>query len=129
MLTLPPSVRIFIAAAPVRMCNSYDGLANAAREVVAQNPMSGHLFVFFNRTRTQVKALYWDHDGFCVIGKRLERGRFKLPEIEPGQMVVELEATDLMLLLGGIDLRGAGHRSRWQHGTTEKTCGAISHMV
>jgi transposase len=129
MLTLPPSVRIFIAAAPVRMCNGYDGLANAAREVVAQDPMSGHLFVFFNRARTQVKALYWDHDGFCVIGKRLERGRFKLPEIQPGQVVVELEATELMLLLGGIDLRGARRRSRWRPGTAEKSCSAISHMV
>ena len=58
MLTLPPSVKIFIAAAPVRMSKSFDGLANAAREVVLQDPLSGHLFVFFNRTRTQVKAAH-----------------------------------------------------------------------
>lgn len=129
MLTLPPSVRIFIAATPVRMCNSYDGLANAAREVIAQDPMTGHLFVFFNRTRTQVKALYWDRDGFCVIGKRLERGTFKLPELAPGQTVVELEAADLMLLLGGIDLRGAVRRARWKPDCIEKTCRSISSMV
>lgn len=129
MLTLPPSVKIFIAAAPVRMSKSYDGLANAAREVVLQDPLSGHLFVFFNRTRTQVKALYWDRDGFCVIAKRLERGCFKLPELQPDQQVIELEAAELMLLLGGIDLRGATRRARWQPGVVEKTCGAIARMV
>lgn len=129
MLTLPPSVRIFFAAEPVRMHCSYDGLANAAREVLAQDPLSGHLFVFFNRTRTQVKALYWDRDGYCVIGKRLERGRFKLPTLQPGQQVLEMESAELMLLLEGLDLRGATRRARWQRGTVEKTCGAIPRMV
>lgn len=56
MLTLPPSVRIYFAAEPVRMQCSYDGLANAAREVLAQDPMSGHLFVFFNRARRLLSA-------------------------------------------------------------------------
>ena len=114
MLTLPPSVKIYLATEPVHMHRSYDGLSGAAREVFEQDPMSGHLFVFVNRTRTQMKALYWDRGGYCVLGKRLERGRFKLPSVEPGQRTVELEAVDLMLLLEGIELQSVTRRPRWQ---------------
>jgi transposase len=113
MLTLPPSVKIYLAVEPVHMHRSYDGLSGAAREVFEQDPMSGHLFVFINRTRTQMKALYWDRGGYCVFGKRLERGRFKLPALRPGQGSVELEAVDLMLLLEGIELTGVTRRPRW----------------
>lgn len=113
MLTLPPSVKIYLAVEPVHMHRSYDGLSGAAREVFEQDPMSGHLFVFINRTRTQMKALYWDRGGYCVFGKRLERGRFKLPALRPGQRSVELEAVDLMLLLEGIELTGVTRRPRW----------------
>ena len=116
MLTLPPSVRIYLAVEPVRMSKSYDGLSSAAREMLRQEPMSGHLFVFFNRTRTQMKALYWDRSGFCVVGKRLESGRFTLPEVAEGQTSVEMEAAELMLLLEGLDLRGAVRRARWELG-------------
>lgn len=70
MLTLPPSVKIYLVVEPVHMHRSYDGLSGAAQEVFEQDPMSGHLFVFVNRTRTQMKALYWDRGGYCVFGKR-----------------------------------------------------------
>ena len=113
MLTLPPSVKIYLAASPVYMHSSYDGLSCAAREVFERDPMSGHLFVFVNRTRTQMKALYWDRGGYCVFGKRLERGRFRLPEVRPGQRSIELEAVDLMLVLEGIELSGVKRRPRW----------------
>lgn len=114
MLTLPPSVKIYLATEPVHMHRSYDGLSGAAREVFERDPMSGHLFVFVNRTRTQMKALYWDRGGYCVFGKRLERGRFRLPEVRPGQRSVELEAVDLMLLLEGITLAEVKRRPRWE---------------
>lgn len=112
MLSLPPSVRIFVATQPTDMRKSYDGLANATRSVIARDPLSGHLFVFFNRRRTQVKVLYWDRTGYCLMAKRLERGTFQLaPAGESG--VIELEAAELSLILEGIDLGRARRRPRW----------------
>lgn len=113
MLSLPPSVRIFVALEPLDMRKSFDGLASASRHVLHQDPLSGHLFVFFNRARTMMKALYWDRNGYALVAKRLERGRFKLPAPD-GSGRVEMEAMELALILEGIDLAGAKRRARWQ---------------
>lgn len=112
MLSLPPAVRIFVALAPTDMRKSFDGLAGETRHVIEQDPLSGHLFVFFNRRRTMVKVLYWDRNGFCLVAKRLERGTFRLPAA-PERGVVEMEAAELGLILEGLDLRGARRRPRW----------------
>lgn len=113
MLTLPPSTKIFIARETIDMRKSFSGLSVVVRSVLQQDPMSGYLFVFLGRTRTIVKALYWDRGGYCVWSKRLERGRFAaLPESRPGQCV-ELDWADLMMLIGGIDL-SAKRRPVWQ---------------
>lgn len=112
MLSLPPAVRIFLATQPTDMRKQFDGLAIEVRRVIAQDPLSGHLFVFFNRRRTLVKVLYWDRTGFCLLAKRLERGTFRLPA--PGERgVLEVEAAELGLILEGLDLRGAVRRPRW----------------
>jgi len=115
MLTLPPSVRVFLAVEPVDMRRSFDGLAAAVRNRLGADPMSGHLFVFFNRKRYFTRILFWDRSGFCVISKRLEKGTFRLPETVPdGAVRMEVEAAELALLLEGIDLRGARRRPRWK---------------
>jgi transposase len=115
MLTLPSAVRIHLATRPVDMRKSFDGLALQARHVLEQDPLSGHLFVFFNRTRDMVKVLWWHAGGFCLFAKRLEQGRFRLPlpALEQGAAVT-LEAVELALLLEGIDLRAAVRRPRWE---------------
>ena len=112
MLSLPPAVRIFVATQPADMRKSFNGLSIATRQVLAQDPLSGHLFIFFNRRRTMVKGLYWDRSGYCVWAKRLEKGTFRLP-IWDGEAVVEMEAAELGLILEGLDLRGARRRRRW----------------
>jgi transposase len=115
MLTLPPSVRIYVAAQPVDLRRSFDGLAAATRAVLAQEPLSGHLFVFFNRAMTLVKILFWDRSGWCLFAKRLEKGTFKLPqERQDGTPGFEVEAAELSLILEGIDLAGARRRPRWK---------------
>jgi transposase len=114
MLTLPPSVRIYVAAQPVDLRRSFDGLAAATRAVLAQEPLSGHLFVFFNRAATLVKILFWDRSGWCLFARRPERGTFKLPkELRDGAPGFEVEAAELSLILEGIDLNGARRRPRW----------------
>ena len=113
MLMLPPSVRIFVAVCAVDLRKSFDGLSSLVREVVREDPLTGHLFVFFGRRGDLVKVLWWDRGGFCIFAKRLERGRFAIPRAVVGAVQVEMEATELMLLLEGIDLTGAKRRPRW----------------
>lgn len=114
MLSLPPAVRIFVATAPTNMHLSFDRLAALARDVCQQDPLSGHLFAFFNRAADKVKILYWDRSGFCLWYKRLERGVFHLPRTPTTHL--ELEAADLMLLLDGIELTTATRRPRYRIG-------------
>ncbi len=111
MLSLPPAVRIFVATAPTNMHWSFDRLAALARDVLTQDPLSGHLFAFFNRSADRVKILYWDRSGFCLWYKRLERGVFHLPR--PGAPRLELDAAELLLLLDGIELATATRRPRY----------------
>lgn len=115
MLSLPPTVRIYLCTEPTDMRKGFDGLSAAVREVVGGDPLSGHLFVFINRRRDRAKILVWERTGFCIVYKRLERGTFRLPKAPaPGMCHVEVEASELSLMLEGIDLRGARRRPRWQ---------------
>ena len=109
MLTLPPTVRVFLAPGVTDMRKSFDGLAAATTRVIRKDPLSGHVFVFCNRRRHLVKVLLWDGAGFCIFAKRLEKGTFAWPATsEP----VELRSEQLSLLLCGIDLRRT-RRRRW----------------
>jgi transposase len=115
VLTLPSSVRIFVAAEAVDLRRGFDGLAAATRSVIHEEPLSGHLFVFLNRRRNRIKLLVWDRTGYLVVYKRLERGTFSLAMAPaPGHRHVELDAGELALMLEGIDLRGAVRRDRWR---------------
>jgi transposase len=110
MLSFPPSpqVRIFVCREPVDMRKSFDGLSGAVIEVVDHDPQSGHLFLFFNRKRSMMKALVWESSGYWVISKRLEQGRFQVFErVSEHGSRFELSSSELALLLDGIDLRGA----------------------
>ena len=102
MLTLPPSVRVYVALGASDLRRSVDGLSGMVREQFGLDPLSGHLFLFRNRRGDRLKILVWDRSGFWVMYKRLERGTFPWPEASEGQ-VLELRASDLMLLLSGAD--------------------------
>jgi len=114
MLTLPSSVRIYVAAEPVDLRRGFDGLSAATRSIIGESPLSGHLFVFLNRRRNRIKILIWDRSGYLLIYKRLERGTFEIPTApKPGARHVELDSAELGLMLEGLDLRGARRRKRW----------------
>jgi transposase len=123
MLTLPPSVRVFVATTPCDMRKHFDGIAAMVREGLREEPRSGHLFVVFNRRADQVRILFWDRSGYCLVSKRLERGRFRSPfeGMAEGRTHVEMEAAELTLLLEGIDLRGARRRPRWSPPQADRT--------
>jgi transposase len=72
VLTLPPSVKIWCATTPTDLRRGPDGLSALVRSQLHADPLSGHLFVFFNRKADRIKVLYWDRDGMCVWYKKLE---------------------------------------------------------
>jgi transposase len=111
MLRLPPSVRVFVCLVPVDMRRSFDGLAALAEQVVRENPLSGHLFVFRGRRGDRVKILHWDRDGYALWYKRLEAGVFRFPS-GPGPSS-EISSADLGLILEGIDLASVKRRKRF----------------
>lgn len=114
MLTLPPSVRVFLCLAPADMRRSLDGLAALTREVLREDPLSGHLFVYFNRRRDRVKVLFWDRSGLCLYYKRIEKGVFRLAAFEDRKSSrAEIESAELALILEGIELAGAKRRPRF----------------
>lgn len=114
MLTLPPSTRIFLATERIDGRKGIDGLCALVRsQRFSGDPLSGHLFVFFSRRGDRVRVLYWDRDGYVLITKRLERGTFRFPDVGAGEALRDVEAAELLLILGGIDLRAATRRPRW----------------
>jgi transposase len=113
VLLLPSSVRIFVAAEPIDLRKSIDGLAAQVRGA-GHDVYSGHLFVFAGRRRDRIKILVWDRGGFVLYYKRLESGRFRWPEIAEATREVEFDATQLAMLLDGIDVRGVRRPTAWR---------------
>ena len=113
MRPLPTSVRIYLARGATDMRKSIDGLSAITRQVLEHDPVSGHLFVFCNARRDRIKILYWERTGFWLLHKRLEQGTFAWPVPEGSEAKqLELPSSDLVALLGGLDLRNAKRR-RW----------------
>ncbi|MCB9913070.1 MAG: IS66 family insertion sequence element accessory protein TnpB [Planctomycetes bacterium] len=113
MLALHPGMRVFAAREPTDMRKGFDGLCGLVCGVIDQDPQSGHLFVFCNRSRNRVKILMWDGSGYLLLYKRIDHGRFHLyDKYSEATGCFELNPTDLTLILEGIDLRGAKRRPK-----------------
>lgn len=113
MLTLPPSVHIYLAAGVVDMRRGHDGLFAIVRNQWKLDPFAGHLFVFVGRRSDRCKILFWDRGGFVLYYKRLEKGRFRVPHVAPGATSVVMDATELAMLLDGIDVVNVRRPPRW----------------
>jgi transposase len=113
VLTLPSSVRVYLATEPVDLRRGHDGLVAIVRSTWRLNPFDGHLFVFLGKRLDRVKILVWDRNGFVLYYKRLSQGRFRLPEIAPAADRIELDATTLAMLLDGIDVKHVRRPPRW----------------
>ena len=118
MLTLPPSVRVFVATGATDMRLGMDGLAALARSRLSLDPLSGHLILFRNRRGDRLKVLVWDRSGFWVLYKRLEKGTFSWPR-SPSEGRAELRTSELMLLLSGGDITRP-RPTRWYDVLSEK---------
>jgi transposase len=111
MFGLGLATKIYIAVEAVDMRKGFEGLYGLVRDQMGQDPLSGHLFLFTNRTKTRLKALVWDGSGLWVCAKRLERGRFGWPE--SGARSVVMRPEELAMLVNGLDLGQAKPRKNW----------------
>lgn len=127
MLNLPLPVRIYLCLEPTDMRRSFDGLCRMVRDFVGADPLSGDLFVFRSKRGDRVKLLYWLGDGLAIWYRRLEEGTFAFPKSAgaaglswsqaAGKQGLEIRATDLALLLDGVDLASVKRQKRYQRPT------------
>ena len=114
MILLPAAVRVFVATTPTNLRCSFEGLSNTVRAQLREDPLSGHLFVFINRRRNQVKLLLWTRGGFTILHKRLERGTFAVvqrADLDPPR--VEIDVRELGMILEGIEATDVRLKQRW----------------
>jgi len=109
---IPSAVRLFVATAPTDMRKGHLSLAALVRSLVEEDPLSGHVFIFYNRRRNRLKAIWWDRTGYAMLYKRLERGSFSIPSAPDDTGRVEIDSGDLHLLLEGIEPT-VRRRRRW----------------
>ena len=115
VILLPRAVRVYFATGATNLRKSFEGLSNEVRTELAHDPLSGHVFVFLNRRRNQVKLLLWTRGGFTIVHKRLERGRFTFPaNVVDGATNVAIDAHELSMLLEGIDMEDVRTSVRWE---------------
>jgi len=122
MLTFPSlgamdrslTVAVYLCLAPTDMRKGFDTLAALVQEHLGRDPLSGDLFLFLSRGKDRLKALVWEPDGFLLFYKRLEEGTYRLPAHPPGQTSVTLKASELAMLLDGIDLKSVRRSPRYR---------------
>ena len=103
-MLVPSNLKIHLATQPVDMRKSYQTLGVLVKNVLHDNPFCGHLFVFYNKKKDLVKILYWQTNGFCLWQKRLEKGRFQVPN-PPQALSIGITSYQLEGLIQGIDWR------------------------
>jgi transposase len=104
VLSLSPAVKLWFCPQPVDMRLGFDGLFALVRSRLQADPLSGHLFIFRNRTADRLKVLYWGGHGLCLWCQRLEAGRYHFPDAPADATGLELSAGQFQMILDGIDL-------------------------
>lgn len=113
MISFSPAIKIYLHREPVDMRKSYDGLFGIVKNDLSMDVRSGGLFMFINLRRNRVKLMYWDNDGIAIWQKRLERGSLQHPQPKDNSKHLEIDASELHLLLSGIDLASVKRRNRY----------------
>ena len=120
MLSLSVAVKLWYCSTPVDMRRGYDGLLCLVRSHLRADPLSGHLFIFTNKSANRLKVLYWGGHGLCLWCQRLEAGRYHFPEVPGDRPAVELSAAQFQMVLDGIDLSRVRRFKRFAPPGSEK---------
>lgn len=113
MLSIPPTVPIFLYTQPTDMRKGFDGLSGIVRSEFKADPQDGSLFLFINRRRDRLKILHWDGGGYWLYYKLLQAGTFEVIASED-QCTTRIDSTQLAMLLGGVSLVGVRRRKRYR---------------
>lgn len=114
MLSIAPPPTIYLHSGSTDMRKSFDGLSGIIRGTFGGDPADGSLFLFVNKRRDRIKALWWDGDGYVLWYKRLEEGTFEVMPSRSGEARVQIDSTQLAMILGGVRLESARRRKRYQ---------------
>jgi len=106
--------RVYLAVGPTDLRKGYEGLSGEVRTRLEKDPSSGHLFVFCNRGKNRIKALYFDGSGMWICGKRIEKGRFDWPEAMEAVRKIELSSTEFRALVDGLQLTQTRAKLWWR---------------
>lgn len=96
--------RVYLACGSTDLRKSIDGLAVLVKEGFALDPFSPCIFVFCNRQRDKLKILQWEHNGFWLFYRRLEKGKFQWPAKGSVGTVTSVSHRELRWLLDGLSL-------------------------
>jgi transposase len=122
VILVPRAVRVYFATAPTNLRMSFEGLSNTIRHALGYDPLSGHVFVFVNRRKNQVKLVVWTRGGFTIVHKRLERGTFTFPaRVTADAKSVVIDVHELAMLLEGIEIDRAKTKRRWEPPARERS--------
>jgi transposase len=113
MLSFSPAIKIYLHRKPIDMRKSYDGLFGVVKNELSMDVRNGGLFMFINLRRNRVKMMYWDNDGIAIWQKRLERGSLQHPQPTDNATHLVIDASELNLLLSGIELSSVKRRKRY----------------
>ena len=120
MILVPRAVRVYFATEPTNLKKSFEGLSNDIRHALGYDPLGGHVFVFVNRRKNQVKLIVWTRGGFTIVHKRLERGTFTFPaRVTADAKSVVIDVHELAMLLEGIEIDRAKTKRRWEPAARE----------
>lgn len=113
MLGFHSHQRFFVCNLPTDMRKGIDGLCGVVRHILEEDPLSGYVFIFFNKPRDKVKLLVWDNDGYVLYQKRLERGRFEVPIVNGTSSKINMRYDHLVMLISGISLKHIVQKKRY----------------
>lgn len=120
MLSLPANINVYLAACPTDFRKSFDGLAAIVENQFGMSACTGDLFVFLNKRGTQVRLLFWERNGLCLVAKKLEAGTFRrVKESTTDGAYVEIDALDLAMLLEGVEAKIVRRSKRFVRKTAE----------
>lgn len=114
MLIPMSHVKVYMAAQAADMRWGFDRLAAECKQTLALDPYCGHLYLFLNRARDRARIIYFDGSGSCVFSKRLEKGTYKVPPCRAGEATIKIAASDLALLLEGVNVAAVRHPKPWR---------------
>lgn len=113
MFSLTSSLSYYLYRGHTDMRRSFDALSGMVRQELRRNPMSGEVFIFISRPRNAVKLLHWEQGGFVLYYKRLERGTFEIPQMDPSDNSCHLKWSQLMMMIEGISMKDIKLRKRF----------------